>query len=144
MARLLGTHPGTVDGKGRIVVPAPVRAALGERVVLTRGVDPCICLFTEQAWERFEDAITRLSRFDPEAAWIRRAFGDSAEERVLDEQGRILVGEGLRTYAGIAREVITIGAVDLLELWEPGLYAEKREREVSGDWLRTAAGRVSL
>jgi MraZ protein len=144
MARLLGSHPGSVDAKGRIVIPAPLRPALGERVVLTRGVEPYVCVFPEAAWERLETAISQLSRFDPESAWIRRAFGDSAEERVVDEQGRILVGEQLREYAGLAKEALTIGAVDLLELWNPTRYHERRQAEVTSDWLGEAARRVSL
>ncbi len=144
MARLLGSHPGSVDAKGRIVIPASLRPALGERVVLTRGVEPCICVFPESAWERVEASIAQLSRFDPESAWIRRAFGDTAEERAIDDQGRILLGEQLRRHAGLERDVLTVGAMDMLELWNPATYRTRREAEVSTEWLGQVARRVSL
>ncbi len=124
-----------VDPKGRIIVPAPLRAALGSTVILTAGRAPCIFGFPEEAWTRLEQAIMELPHFDNEAAWVRRVFAGQAEARPLAQQGRVLIGERLRAHAGITRDVLTIGVFDKFEIWDPARYEEARRAKVTDEWL---------
>lgn len=144
MGTLTGRNAGVVDGKGRIVVPSNLRARLGDRVVLAQGLEPCVQIHTLESWENFAATLAGLSRFDEEAAWLRRAFGDSAEERVIDDQGRVFLAEHLRGHASIEREVQVIGAIDVVEVWDPAVYAKLRAESVSVSNLRTAARRLEL
>ena len=115
----LGRHSHTVDAKGRMAVPAKFREPLGTRVVVTRGVDPCLSLYPMPAWERLAEQVDALSIGDPDArAFKRLVFGEAADID-LDAQGRILLPPELRTYAGIEREVVVVGVHGSIELWSP-------------------------
>ncbi len=144
MARLVGTFPGAVDQKGRVIVPAQLRGALGSTIILTAGQAPCILGFPEHRWAKLEEAIAELPHFDEEAAWVRRVFAGQAEERTLDSQGRVLVGERLRAHAGIAQEIVTIGLFDKIEIWDPARYEAACTGKVTDEWLRRVGDGIKL
>ena len=142
MGRLVGAYECTLDPKGRVVIPAPLRPALGPTVVLVLGMDPCVLAYPESRWGRVEEVVLELPQFDEESAWIRRALGEAAEERVVDGQGRILIGESLRRDAGLSRHVLVVGVFDKLEIWDREAYRATRSAKVTPEWRRRIGGRL--
>ena len=117
---LKGTYEQSVDAKGRMAFPAKLREQMGERLVLTRGTDGCIFVYTEQA---FDDLANRLNGLKmAERIPLQRAFIASAIDAETDKQGRILIPARLRAVAGIEGEAVVCGVDDHCEIWEPGRW----------------------
>ena len=123
--RFLGTYPHGIDEKGRMVLPAKIRAQLGETAILAK-LDDCIGLFTPEEFDRvadrFEDALDEAEELGDDVA-IRKAlkalrrFTADATEVTPDQQGRIVVPAVLRDYAGLRGEVVTNGVLRRAEIW---------------------------
>jgi MraZ protein len=121
----IGTYEHTIDEKSRLTLPARFREALGEGVVLARGLDGNVAVYPREAWAMTVEA--RISALDPlsrEARELRRFFFSGAAEADLDRQGRILVPAVLTRHAGLEREVVVAGNYDHLELWNPGAWEQ--------------------
>jgi len=143
VARLIGTHSATFDSKNRLTVPVIVRPALGDRVVIAGGPDPCALVYPDWTWRALEEAVLRLPPFDEEAAWVKRAFGDCAEERAIDDQGRLMVSERIREVCGLeSRTVIIVGVFDKLEIWDRDAYDRLRAERVTPRWRRDVGNRL--
>ncbi len=109
-----GEHHYSLDDKGRIVLPPRFRAALGNRVVVTRGLDECVAVYSPQEWTKNEKKLRGLSvsRRD----FVRFVLA-SAEDIELDRQGRMTVPAHLREYAKIDRDAVVVGVGSRLEIW---------------------------
>ncbi len=110
----------TVDGKGRLSLPAKLRDALkaqAETGLILTNYKGGLWGYVEKDWERYERALMDVSPFEQESILFTRAFIAGASECELDRQGRILIPQYLRKYAGIEREVVLISVVDRLEIW---------------------------
>ncbi|HEX2302064.1 MAG TPA: division/cell wall cluster transcriptional repressor MraZ [Gaiella sp.] len=121
----IGTYEHTIDEKSRLTLPARFRDALGEGVVLARGLDGNVAVYPRETWAMTVEA--RISALDPlsrEARELRRFFFSGAAEADLDRQGRILVPAVLTRHAGLEREVVVAGNYDHLELWNPGAWEQ--------------------
>jgi len=106
-----------LDGKGRVVVPPKFRRALGPMVVVTRGLDQCVFVYSPQEWARFEKKLRALSINKRD--FVRFLLA-SAEDVELDRQGRMMLPAHLRQYAKIEREVVVVGVINRLEVWGKG------------------------
>lgn len=113
----LGEFEHTIDDKGRVAIPARFREELGERFVLTKGFEPCLQAFPRPMWEELALKIDRLPLGSPQARNMRRLLFAPAAEVEVDRQGRILIPQGLREYAGLAEEVLITGMNTYFELW---------------------------
>ena len=120
----------TLDGKGRITVPARWREmldAVGQcQLVVAKNPDGCLALYPLPVWEQFESSVLSLSTEDE--AW-RRFFVGSATEVEIDSASRVLIPPELRSWAGLEREVKFMGVGPNFELWDMARY-EAREAEV--------------
>jgi len=128
----IGTYEHTIDEKSRLTLPARHRDALGDGVVLARGIDRNVAVYPRETWTMTVE--TRISRLDPlssEARRLRRFFFSGAAEAALDKQGRILVPAMLARHAGLQREVVVAGSYDHLELWSPDAW-EHHLNDVEG------------
>jgi MraZ protein len=114
----LGRFEHSVDAKGRVAVPARFRDRLAGELVLTRGNDRCLYLFTQDSWEPLAAKLNALPTGDADARNLRRAVFSAAEPVELDKQGRIVVAEHLRQYASISGNVTIIGLGDYIEIWD--------------------------
>jgi transcriptional regulator MraZ len=114
----LGRFEHSVDAKGRVAVPARFRDRLSGELVLTRGNDRCLYLFTQESWEPLAAKLNALPTGDADARNLRRAVFSAAEPVELDKQGRIVVAEHLRQYASISGNVTIIGLGDYIEIWD--------------------------
>jgi MraZ protein len=121
----IGTYEHTIDEKSRLTLPARFRDALGDGVVLARGLDGNVAVYPRETWKVTVE--TRISALDPlsrEARELRRFFFSGAAEADLDRQGRILVPAVLTRHAGLEREVVVAGNYDHLELWNPSSWEQ--------------------
>ena len=114
------TH--SVDSKFRIIIPVKFREQLGERFVITRGLDDCLFAYPMEAWAEFEAKVNSLPMSDPDVRRFVRAFVGGAFDAELDAQGRSVLPLHLREHAGIGKEVVFVGALDKLEIWDSGKH----------------------
>jgi len=116
-----GEHHYSLDDKGRVVLPLKFRRALGDTVVVTRGLDECVAVYAPAEWVKNEKKLRALpvSRRD-----FARFMLSSAEDIELDKQGRVSIPQHLREYAKIDREAVVVGMGNRLEIW--GLANWKR------------------
>jgi MraZ protein len=125
----------TLDGKGRITVPARHRdvlmAAVGGQMVVTKNPARCLTLFPRPVWEQFE---ARLAELPASHDKLRRLFIGSATEVAIDGASRVLLPPELREWAGLEREVVFMGMGNRFELWDKARYAA-HEADVLGQDL---------
>ncbi len=122
-----GEYRHAVDGKGRIAVPARFRAQLAGGIVVARWLDTCLAIFPGPAWEVLSAKVSGLPMTDPNARMLQRRLYAGALETELDGQGRVLVTQGLRTWAGIDAEAMVLGLRDHAEIWAPDRWDGYRE-----------------
>ncbi len=120
----LGTHTHNIDEKGRLTLPVKWRDGLVDGVMITRGLDKCLFVFPKG---KFDVVLQRLMELPFEIAdarnWVRY-IGGNADEAEFDKQGRILISQNLRNFASLNGEVVVVGALDRIEVWNPEKYAE--------------------
>lgn len=113
----MGTYYNSIDDKNRMIVPLKYREQLGGRCVLTKGLDRCLYIYSEEEWERQMEKIEALPESDPKIRAFIRHFCANAAECGFDKQGRTVVPAELKEYAGIRRELVTMGAMRKIEVW---------------------------
>ena len=111
-----GEYQHTLDAKGRLFIPAKLREELGEGFVVTKGLDECLFLYPQHAWEQLEEKIRRLPM--SKSRGLQRFFLSSAADVTVDKQGRMIVTSVLRSYAGLEHEVTIIGVGERAEIWD--------------------------
>lgn len=121
-----GEHVHNLDGKGRIILPSRFRDGLGPQVTVQKGVDRCVLLIPPQEWARLEEQVRGLPQASAEARRYRRFFFSQASVERIDAQGRLLVPQPLREYAGLTREVVVAGAGAVVELWDQQAWDTER------------------
>lgn len=111
-----GEFQHSIDQKGRLVFPAKLREELGEGFYMAKGLDGCLFVFPAARWEELEAQIARM----PIAASRRmqRFFVASAVQPEPDSMGRVLVPQALREYAGLTKDIVTIGLQGRAEIWD--------------------------
>ena len=130
-----GEYEHTIDDKKRLTLPARFREALADGIVLTRGLDRCLNVYTRGDWNALVEArLTPLDPFSKEARDMKRFFFAATADAELDKQGRVLVPPALVRHAQLGREVVVAGVHDHLEIWDRSVWAEQvTELEGSAD-----------
>ncbi|MDR0495164.1 MAG: hypothetical protein LBG95_06020 [Treponema sp.] len=116
---LMGDYDVVLDEAGRVAIPRELRAIIGEsKVVLTRGPDPCLWLFTAEKWE--ERLVNIAAEADPDSAEGRdiRRRNLRAFQLELDRQGRVLINPRLRKFAGLSKDCMIVGQHEYVEIWD--------------------------
>lgn len=122
---LSGEYEHTLDEKNRLTLPARFRPGFAEGLVLTRGMDNSLSLFSKEEFSSVIEA--RLSKLDPlsrEGRLMHRFYFSGAVEAVPDKQGRVMVPQALLQSAGLEREVVVVGVFDHLEVWNRATWRE--------------------
>ncbi len=114
----LGEYHHTVDEKGRLAMPAKFRGSLAEGVVVTRGLDRSLFVYPKAEWETVAAKLAALPLGQADTRAFARLMLAGAMEVELDKSGRIHVPEYLRTYAGLAKDVVVAGLYNRLEVWD--------------------------
>src|SRR4051794_41839305 len=131
---LLGEYEHTIDDKNRLTLPARFREALGGGVVVTRGLDTCLQVYTPVEWQLVVDR--QLGQLDPlsrEAREMERYFYSAAVEADVDKQGRGMIPAPLMSYAKLARDVVVAGGPN-----RPDSWAHEARRQKPGPFPRGA------
>ncbi|MBI2634949.1 MAG: division/cell wall cluster transcriptional repressor MraZ [Parcubacteria group bacterium] len=129
---LLGEFKHNLDSKNRITIPAKLRLELGEKPILTRGLDNCLFIYPHRDFELFMEKLEKLPLSQKKARNFKRFMLSGANEIEIDEMGRILIPEPLKKYSGIKKEVVIIGVQDKVELWNENIwnnYIAEAEKE---------------
>lgn len=111
------------------MIPAKLRNAIGaSTLVVTKGIEQCLWLFTPEMWKRISDNLMEsTSLFDPKARMIRRALISPAVEVEFDKSGRINLSPALREAAGLEKDCIVLGIEAYLEIWDVSVYRQYLE-----------------
>lgn len=128
----LGEYAHTLDDKGRLTLPAKYRAELAAGIVVTRGIDKCLFVFPRTEWEKLSEKLNALPLTDPQAREFRRLIFSGAVDDELDKQGRVLLAQYLRDYAGLNSNVIVAGLNTHMEIWAPEAWNAIRANFDSG------------
>lgn len=112
-----GEYNHSLDPKGRVIMPAKFREELGESFMLTMGFDGCICVYSNEEWMTFVEKLRTLPELRREARQTIRHFVARAAQCELDKQGRILIPQKLREYAGLIKDVVFVGVLSKIEVW---------------------------
>ena len=120
----MGEYNHTIDAKGRLIIPARFRELLGEEFILTKGLDGCLSIYPMDAWKAFETKLRALPLTNKNARTFTRFFVAGATNCELDKQGRILVPQTLRAFAGLEKEVVLTGNLDRIEIWSKEKWSE--------------------
>ncbi|WP_129657605.1 division/cell wall cluster transcriptional repressor MraZ [Rothia halotolerans] len=130
----LGTYSPRLDDKGRLILPAKYRAELAEGLVLTRGQERCLYVFSQAEFEKVHEQMRQAPISSKQARDYIRVFLSGASDEVPDKQGRVTIPQALRDYAGLERELAVIGAGSRAEVWDAGAweaYLAEKENEFS-------------
>ena len=141
----IGEYQHALDDKGRMAIPTKFRAELKIGAVVTKGLDNCLFLYTKKAWAELAERLSKL----PLARANTRAFGRlmlaGAMDVEVDSQGRILVPDYLRAFAGLKRQVVVAGLYNRLELWDSAKWTQyKRGTEKSNVSIAEALGELGV
>ena len=124
MGSVTGTYEHSIDAKGRLFIPAKLREELGASFYLAMGVDTCLAVYPQESWDRFTEKFASLPLSKSKA--MRSLFANAVKCE-LDSQGRIVVPQKLRKYAGIEKDAVIIGVHDRAEIWSAQLWYQDEE-----------------
>jgi MraZ protein len=130
-----GEYNHSLDSKDRVIIPSRFRELFkdnySENLFITRGLDHCLFLFTEEDWKNQEKKFRNQSFTQSDSRQFNRLFFSGAVDVTLDRQGRILVPNYLKKFAGIKQDVVIIGASDRIEIWANENWAKFYESSVT-------------
>lgn len=121
---LIGEYQHNIDVKGRLIMPAKFREDLGEKFIITRGLDGCLFGYPQKEWTVLEEKLKQLPLAKKEARQFTRFFYSAATECELDKQGRINIPTNLREYAKLDKECHVIGVSERIEIWSNDRWSE--------------------
>ena len=114
---LIGEYEHSLDAKSRLIMPAKLREDIGEKFIITKGLDGCLFGFSQSEWTNFEEKLKTLPLTNKNARDFVRFFLSGAIECEIDKQGRFLIASNLREYATMEKEVVIIGVGTRIEIW---------------------------
>jgi MraZ protein len=128
MSAFKGSYEYSVDTKGRINIPAKLRKYVSpeanDTFVVTRGFEQCLSVYPLDEWNALEQSIRELSPTNPQHRYFTRVLLQWATESQLDGQSRITIPKELLQFAGIENEVLIIGVLERIEVWNPNVYQQ--------------------
>ncbi|HEY8464297.1 MAG TPA: division/cell wall cluster transcriptional repressor MraZ [Bacillota bacterium] len=120
----MGEFQHSLDDKGRLIIPAKLRDGLGEKFIVTRGLDNCLFVYPMDQWKVLEEKIKELPTSHADTRAFVRMFFSGAVEVELDKQGRIVIPQHLRDHARIERDVYVIGVSTKVEIWAKTVWEQ--------------------
>lgn len=114
---LIGEYEHSLDVKGRLILPAKIREDMGDKFIVTKGLDGCLFGFSQNEWTNFEEKLKTLPLTNKNARDFVRFFLSGATECEIDKQGRFLIAGNLREYANLEKDAIIIGVGTRIEIW---------------------------
>lgn len=133
----------SLDPKGRIIIPQKLRLLLGEKFVITKGLDRCLWVFPDEEFRKLDERLKSQPMLDPNALRLQRFFSGGAVDTNSDPQGRVAIPANLREYASIDKEVMIVGAGNRIEIWSKPKWDEITN-DVSDDLIRESAREIGV
>ena len=128
---LIGEYEHSIDTKGRLIMPSKLKEDIGEKFVVTKGLDGCLFVYSQTEWKTFENKLRAFPLTNKDARALVRFFLAGAMECEIDKQGRFLIPGNLREFAGLEKEVVVIGVLDKIEIWAKDKWQKYSEEENS-------------
>lgn len=142
---LIGEYQHTLDPKKRLSLPAKFRKELGRKVVITRGLDQCLFMFSEKAWQKIAARVANLPVGQADTRGMSRFLLAGATETEVDGAGRVLLPEYLKEFAGLRSRVVLAGVSDRVEVWSEKLWEDyKRRIEKGADQMAQTLGELGI
>lgn len=130
---LIGEYKHTIDAKRRLAIPAKFRKELGKKIIITKGFENCLFVYSEKEWKEVMNKLRNMPTMQSGARSISRIFLAGAMEVNLDRLGRILIPEYLGKYANLKKDAVICGISNKLEIWDVKnweSYKEKAEKDI--------------
>src|SRR5512138_1972617 len=142
---MTGEYRNTLDEKGRIMFPVRLRSELeGSTLILTRGIDRCLWLFSPDQWKTLSDKVMEsASLFQSQSRSVLRRLVAPAQEAEIDKAGRVSIPQSLREFAGLGKDCVFLGINKYFELWDSNEY-EKYLGESEADFRGATEGLGSI
>ncbi len=128
----IGEYEHSVDTKGRVIMPAKLREDIGDKFILTKGLDGCLFAYSQKEWTNFEEKLKTLPLTNKNAREFIRFFLAGAIECEIDKQGRFLIPGNLRSYSKLDKEIVIIGVGTRIEIWNKQEWMQNEEN-ISAD-----------
>ena len=126
----VGKYYNSIDSKSRVIVPAKFRLELGGRCIVAKALDKCLTVYPFEQWEKFvNEKLELLPDSNPQARRLKRHFLSSAAEWDVDKQGRMKIPQDLAEYAGIDKDLVTIGSNRTIEIWSKENWHEELDED---------------
>jgi MraZ protein len=122
MGMFMGEYQHSIDEKGRIIIPAKFREALGSSFVITRGLDSCLFVYPASEWSIMEQKLKTLSLMKSDARAFTRFFFSGATECDLDKQGRVNIPNNLCDHAKLNKDCVVLGVSNRVEIWSKEIW----------------------
>ena len=126
---LIGEFEHTIDTKGRLIMPSKLKDDIGEKFVITQGLDGCLFVYSLNEWKNFEEKLRSFPLTNKDARALKRFFLARATDCEIDKQGRFLISANLREFASLEKEVVIIGVLDKIEIWSKDRWQKYSELE---------------
>lgn len=114
----IGEYQHNLDDKGRLAIPAKFRFELKKGAVVTRGLDNCLFLYTKKEWEKLAEKLATLPISQANSRAFARLMLAGAMDVEIDKQGRAILPEYLRIFAGLKKNVVVAGLYSRIEIWD--------------------------
>ena len=128
----IGEYEHSVDAKGRVIMPVRLREDIGEKFILTKGLDGCLFAYSQIEWTNFEEKLKTLPLTNKNARDFVRFFLSGAIECEIDKQGRFLIPGNLRNYAKLDKDIVILGVGTRIEIWDKYSWNKSAE-DISAD-----------
>lgn len=126
---LIGEYDHSLDAKGRLIMPAKLKEDIGEKFVITKGLDGCLFIYSQSEWKNFEEKLRTFPLTNKDARALMRFFLAGAIESEIDKQGRFLITSNLREFANLEKDVVIIGVLTKIEIWSKEKWLKYSEEE---------------
>ena len=123
----MGEYSHTIDSKGRLIVPSKFRESLGDEFVVTKGLDGCLFVYSQEEWTNIEEKFKQVSLTTKDARKFSRFFFAGAATVEVDKQGRILLPSVLREFAGLEKDIVSVGVLSRIEILSKDKWQESNE-----------------
>ncbi len=141
----IGEYTHSLDTKGRVALPAKFRQKLGDGTIITRGLDHCLFVFNKSDWEALAQKLISLPLSQSNSRAFARLMLAGAIEAEFDNQGRILIPEYLRQYAGLKKQAVFAGLYNRIEIWNEDNWKNyKSKTEASSDDIAEKLGELGI
>ena len=138
---MTGQYQHSIDAKGRVFIPAKLREELGETFYVTMGMDSCLSVYSDASWAKFTEKFESLPYTKTKA--MRPLFANAAKCEP-DSQGRILLPQKLRAYAGLDKDVVIIGVNDRAEIWAADAWNAQEEEEMTPEKMAACMAQLGF